>query len=326
MGIELTYIVSAEEEGMRLDEVLAERGAYPSRSAAAKAIDTDVFVNAASKKKSYQVLEDDVITCIVNEKPKLDLKPRDIALDIRFEDDYLLVISKQAGLVCHPAIGHEDNTLVNALMFHCGADHLCTAQGGMERAGIIHRLDRDTSGLMICAKTNEAAQILMQDIQNRVVQRHYLALCHGIFKTDTGMISGPITRSAHERNKMAVRDIPQSREAITTFEVKERYSAQQNDNGYSLVDCKLFTGRTHQIRVHLEYIKHPVVGDPLYMAGTPKKPSAQLGLKRQFLHSYKLGFRHPITKEELYFEDNLSQDLEKARLSIAKRAFSFDFA
>ena len=263
----------------------------------------------------------DTVVYEVDEEPsRTPLSGQPIELDIRFEDDDMIVLSKQVGLVCHPAADHVDGTLVNALIWHCGEEHLCSVQGEDDRLGIVHRLDRDTSGLMLAAKTDAAGYVLMEDIRARAIDRHYLALVHGIMAHDTGMIDAPIARSADERCRMAVRDVPSAREAITTFRVLERFEAGPKDDGYSLIECKLFTGRTHQIRVHMQYTRHPIVGDPVYNAHGPRDARAQLGLRRQFLHSYSIAFEHPTTGEPMAFADNLPRDLQEALDSLAARS------
>ena len=308
----LSYSATALDAGERLDSLLAARACFASRSAAARAIESgNVFVNGANVVKKYAVAAGDVI--VYQEEEEVEAGPvtgQPIDLDIRFEDDDLIVLSKQIGLVCHPSVDHADGTLVNALIYHCGADHLCNVQGEDDRLGIVHRLDRDTSGLMLAAKTDAAGYALMEDIRDRAVDRHYLALVHGVIAPDTGMIDAPIARSANERTRMAVRDVPSARDAVTTFRVLERFEPRQHDDGYTLIDCKLFTGRTHQIRVHMQYAKHPLVGDPVYTANGPKDARTQLGLKRQFLHSFRIRFIHPETSEELEFADNLPRDLD----------------
>ena len=322
MGAQKLYMTTAADEGMRLDALLGQRGLYASRSAAAKAIaDGRVLVagQPASKKQAvtagqpivYEADEEGVPTPLTGEP---------IPLDVRFEDDDLLVISKQVGLVCHPSDDHADGTLVNALIHHCGAEHLCNVQGELDRLGIVHRLDMDTTGLMLAAKTNSAGEALMKAIQDRVVDRHYLALVHGIIAPDTGMVDAPIARHAKDRTRMAIRDCDSAREAITTFRVLERFEAGPRDNGYTLIDCKLFTGRTHQIRVHMEYTGHPLVGDPLYVANRPKAEQANLGARRQFLHSFRLRFDHPATLESLEFADNLPRDLADIIAALAPRS------
>lgn len=318
----LSYSVTALDAGERLDSLLAARACFASRSAAARAIESgNVFVNGANVVKKYAVAAGDVI--VYQEEEEVEAGPvtgQPIDLDIRFEDDDLIVLSKQIGLVCHPSVDHADGTLVNALIYHCGADHLCNVQGEDDRLGIVHRLDRDTSGLMLAAKTDAAGYALMEDIRDRAVDRHYLALVHGVIAPDTGMIDAPIARSANERTRMAVRDVPSARDAVTTFRVLERFEPRQHDDGYTLIDCKLFTGRTHQIRVHMQYAKHPLVGDPVYTANGPKDARAQLGLKRQFLHSFRIRFIHPETSEELEFADNLPRDLDEAFRSLGDRS------
>lgn len=318
----LSYSATALDAGERLDSLLAARACFASRSAAARAIESgNVFVNGANVVKKYAVAAGDVI--VYQEEEEVEAGPvtgQPIDLDIRFEDDDLIVLSKQIGLVCHPSVDHADGTLVNALIYHCGADHLCNVQGEDDRLGIVHRLDRDTSGLMLAAKTDAAGYALMEDIRDRAVDRHYLALVHGVIAPDTGMIDAAIARSANERTRMAVRDVPSARDAVTTFRVLERFEPRQHDDGYTLIDCKLFTGRTHQIRVHMQYAKHPLVGDPVYTANGPKDARAQLGLKRQFLHSFRIRFIHPETSEELEFADNLPRDLNEALRSLGDRS------
>ena len=318
----LSYSATALDAGERLDSLLAARACFASRSAAARAIESgNVFVNGANVVKKYAVAAGDVI--VYQEEKEVEVGPvtgQPIDLDIRFEDDDLIVLSKQIGLVCHPSVDHADGTLVNALIYHCGADHLCNVQGEDDRLGIVHRLDRDTSGLMLAAKTDAAGYALMEDIRDRAVDRHYLALVHGVIAPDTGMIDAPIARSANERTRMAVRDVPSARDAVTTFRVLERFEPRQHDDGYTLIDCKLFTGRTHQIRVHMQYAKHPLVGDPVYTANGPKDARAQLGLKRQFLHSFRIRFTHPETSEELELADNLPRDLDEALRSLCDRS------
>lgn len=296
--------------GMRLDAYMAACGLYPTRSSAARCIaEGCAAVNGKIARKSTTVAAGDVVEYETYEDPHApELVAASIPLDIRYEDDYLLVISKQAGLVCHPAEGHYGDTLVNALIAHCGRENLCDVQGEQDRLGIVHRLDRDTSGLMLCAKTNEVGLALMEDIRLKNVERHYQALVHGWIPLDTGIVDAPIARGSRDRLRMEVSDRDDARPSITTFRVLRRFEPARGDDGFTLLDCKLFTGRTHQIRVHMEYIKHPCVGDPVY--GWQKKNN--LGLQRQFLHSYKLGFTHPVTGEPMEFEDTLPEDFQEA--------------
>lgn len=312
MGVSRCHIATTDDEGQRLDVLLAAKGFYPSRSAAAKAIEGgSVLVCGKSAAKKQTVTAGQPIVYTIEEAVvNASLSGEPIELDIRYEDDDMMVISKQAGLVCHPSGDHVDGTLVNALIYHCGSACLCNVQGESDRLGIVHRLDMDTSGLMLAAKSNVAGEALMAAIQDRAVDRHYLALVHGIIAPETGMVDAPIARHPKDRTRMCIRDADSAREAITTFEVLERFEAGQKDNGYTLIDCKLFTGRTHQIRVHMEYTKHPLVGDPLYTANRPKAPIANCGLRRQFLHSFRLSLDHPVSGENLRFADNLPRDLQ----------------
>lgn len=322
MARSFCHIASAADAGLRIDALLAMRGFYASRSAAARAVDAgSVLVNGHAVAKKHVVAAGDAIVYeLEDECEPTPLAGQPIDLDIRYEDDHLLVLSKQPDLVCHPSVDHADGTLVNALIYHCGVEHLCSVQGERDRLGIVHRLDRDTSGLMLAAKDDECGLDLMEAIRTRSVDRHYLALVHGIVAHDTGMIDAPIARSANERTRMAVRDVPSAREAVTTFRVLERFDHGPHDDGYTLVDCKLFTGRTHQIRVHMQYTKHPVVGDPVYCSHAPRDLQAQCGLGRQFLHSFRLEFGHPATGEELSFLDNLPSDLQRVLDELAVRS------
>ncbi len=321
MSRSVCHTVTSQEAGKRLDQVCGSPELYATRSAAARAIEEgNVLVNGKNLSKSYLVALGDTIVCALeDERPAGVIKGQAIPLDIRYEDDDLIVLSKQAGLVCHPSLDHEDMTLVNALVYRYGDAGLCHVQGDDDRPGIVHRLDRDTSGLMLAAKTDEAGYLLMDEIRMRSVDRHYIALVHGLIAHDSGMIDAPIARSLNERTRMAVRESPSSRDAVTTFQVLQRFQPGANDNGYTLIECKLFTGRTHQIRVHMQYTHHPVVGDPVYDAHSPKKEEASLGLNRQFLHSYHLGFTHPMTDSEMTFSDGLPRDLQTALQSIEPR-------
>ena len=321
MAASRCYVASAEDAGTRLDALMGERGMYASRSAAAKAIEAGcVLVDGQPASKKQSVRPGQAIVYEVDEETvDTPLRGEPIPLDIRYEDDHLIVLSKQAGLVCHPSDDHRDGTLVNALIYRYGANGLCDVQGEKDRLGIVHRLDMDTTGLMMAAKTNVAGEALMAAIQDHVIDRRYLALVHGVISIERGMVDAPIARHATERTRMAIRDCESAREAITTFEVLRRFEPGPRDNGYSLIDCKLFTGRTHQIRVHMEYAKHPLVGDPLYTANRPKAETANRGLKRQFLHSFKLSLDHPITGEHMEFEDDLPDDLQDVLDSLEDR-------
>ena len=299
-----------EGDGERLDSFLASQDNMPSRSACAKLIESGaVTINSThADSKSEKVCLGDRIQAEVEEPEEVGgpLAPNPyIPLDIRFEDEYLIVLSKQAGLVCHPAPGHVDDTLANALVAHCGYGHLGMLQGE-ERPGIVHRLDRDTSGLMVAAKDNRTQKALQDLIRLRVLDRRYVVLVHGYVAPDDGTIVTGIARSTKDRLRMAVSDDPGAREAITTFKTLERFEAGRRDEGYSLLECHLYTGRTHQIRVHMRHIGHPVVGDPLYGKGSLLQNK---GLTRQFLHSWHIRFDHPCTGETIELADRLPDDL-----------------
>lgn len=319
MARSLSLSVLAEHSGDRLDTFLASMDCYPSRSAAVKAIETGlVFVNGAQRTKNYVLSAGDIV--VYEELPEVErpvLVGENIPLDVRYEDEHLLVLSKQTGLCVHPSPGHYGSTLCHALVYRYGREGLAHIQGD-DRPGIVHRLDMETSGLLICAKTDEAGNLLQDMIRLRTVDRRYLALVHGNIAHNTGMIDEPITRGFSDRLRMVVSDAGNARQAITTFTVLERFEAGAKDNGYTLLECKLYTGRTHQIRVHMEFIGHCCVGDPLYSWGPD---AAQLGLvKRQFLHSYALAFEHPYTGEHLSFLDALPPDLQAAYDMIAERS------
>lgn len=299
-----------EGDGERLDSFLASQDNMPSRSACAKLIESGaVTINSThADSKSEKVCLGDRIQAEVEEPEEVGgpLAPNPyIPLDIRFEDEYLIVLSKQAGLVCHPAPGHVDDTLANALVAHCGYGHLGMLQGE-ERPGIVHRLDRDTSGLMVAAKDDRTQKALQDLIRLRVLDRRYVVLVHGYVAPDDGTIVTGIARSTKDRLRMAVSDDPGAREAITTFKTLERFEAGRRDEGYSLLECHLYTGRTHQIRVQMRHIGHPVVGDPLYGKGSLLQNK---GLTRQFLHSWHIRFDHPCTGETIELADRLPDDL-----------------
>ncbi len=314
------HVVSMAEQGTRLDALLAVLEDVPSRSEAAKLIERGaVLVNDAPATKKRILLVGDRIDYRILPKQPLDLIAEPISLDIRFEDQHLIVLSKQPGLVCHPSYGHETGTLVNALIAHCGYANLAQLQGE-DRPGIVHRLDRDTSGLMLVAKTDEVGAILQEEIRVKAVDRRYVALVHNYIAPDNGLIDAPIARGGADRQRMVVSDADNAKSSVTTFNVLERFEAGRFDDGYTFIECKLFTGRTHQIRVHLDYIGHPCVGDPLY--GQKNRPKAQLGLERQFLHSYRLEFIHPVSGEVMLFLDKLPKDLRESYDAIEGESMS----
>jgi 23S rRNA pseudouridine1911/1915/1917 synthase len=298
------HVVTPEEAGTRLDVLLGNLGFLASRSAAARLLDQGlVLVDGVMAPKRHTTKPGERIEVEVVPYDRGDLVAEHIPLDIRFEDDYLIVLSKPAGLVVHPAEGHWSGTLVHALLAH--SDELGGMQGE-DRPGIVHRLDKDTSGLMMVAKNDEVQVALQEAIKVRAVDRRYLTLVHGWIAPDSGLIDAPLGRDPRDRMRIAVSSSTTARQSVTTFRVLERFEAGTHDDGFTLLECKLYTGRTHQIRVHMTYIQHPCVGDQLYGL---KRPKADLGLERQFLHAYRLEFTHPVTGEELRFVDTLPEDL-----------------
>lgn len=296
--------VRADEAGMRLDVLLGQLDPLPSRAAAQRAIaEGRVRVNGEIVSKGYRPHAGDRIEVFLDDDESADLVPEDIPLDIRFEDAHLIVLSKPAGLVVHPARGHATGTLVHALLAH--TDDLGT-QAGEERPGIVHRLDKDTSGLMMVAKDDETQAALSDALKLRSVERRYVTLVHGYIAPDSGLIDAPLGRHPKDRVRIAVSDHGSAKQSVTTFRVLERFMAGVHDDGYTLVECKLYTGRTHQIRVHMQYIDHPVVGDPMYGR---RRPKVDLGLDRQFLHAYRIAFEHPVTGERIDLLDPLPADL-----------------
>lgn len=317
----VSALVGPEADGTRLDSFLAAQAGCPSRSACARLVEGGaVTINGTlATSKSERVLLGDRVQAEVPE-PEPDpgqLPPNpDIPLDIRFEDEHLIVLSKQAGLVCHPSPGHVSDTLANALVAHCGYEHLGHLQGE-ERPGIVHRLDMDTSGLMLAAKDDVTQKALQDLIRLRVLDRRYVTLVQGYVAPDEGTIETGIARSTRDRLRMAVSDAPGAREAITTFRTLERFEAGRRDEGYSLLECHLYTGRTHQIRVHLRHVGHPLVGDQLYGRGDDRQ---NLGLRRQFLHSWHVRFDHPATGETIELADSLPHDLYGVLESLQERS------
>ncbi|ACU94352.1 pseudouridine synthase, RluA family [Cryptobacterium curtum DSM 15641] len=318
MASQFSLIVTQADAGMRLDSLLAVSGAYPSRSAAVKQIEAGkVLVNGLARSKRSIVAPGDTI--VYEEIPlatHIPLRGEPIPLDVRFEDRWMMAISKQAGLCVHPAPGHEGGTLVNALIYAYGRDSLAHVQGD-DRPGIVHRLDMDTSGLMMCAKDDTCGMALQDLVRDHKVDRRYLTLVHGNIAFDTGQIDEPIGRVGDDRLRMKISYRPTARNALTTFTVLERFEAGRADNGYTLLECRLYTGRTHQIRVHMEFIGHCCVGDPLYRWGNEQ---VNLELSRQFLHSYSLSFNHPMTGDDIALVDGLPPDLFGALRSLEDRS------
>ena len=278
-------IVSEENELQRLDVYLTSV-IEESRNFILKNIKNgNITVNDKTVKGGYLLKKDDVIK-IKDLTVDTTVKAEDIPLEILYEDNDIIVVNKKSGMVVHPGNGNHEHTLVNALMGH--TDDL-SDEGGSERCGIVHRIDKDTSGILLVAKTTEAHKILCDDFKNKNVKRKYIALVHGVIDNNKGKINAPIGRSKIERKKMCITD-ENSKNAVTNFTVLERYS------NATLLELILEKGRTHQIRVHMEYINHPVVNDPVY--GKRKKVNDY----GQMLHAAYLGFNHPVTKKYMEFE------------------------
>ena len=283
-----TYIINEENEGNRLDKIIPILENSISRTAVQRMIDNGlILVNNKKLKSSYKVNKNDIITVEKEEAKNIDLKPQEIPIEVIYEDKYIIVVNKPKGIVVHPAIGNPDNTLVNAIMAMC-KDSL-SGIGGELRPGIVHRLDKDTSGILIVAKTDMAHIKLSEQIKNREIIKRYVALVRGNIKENHGTINMPIGRSTKDRKKMAV--VKSGKEAITHFDVIKRYK------DYTLLDIKIDTGRTHQIRVHMAQIGYPIVGDITYSNG--KNPFGVVG---QMLHARSLEFIHPITNKKMYLE------------------------
>lgn len=286
-------IVDKSLVSYRLDKLISIKFEQLSRTYVNNLIDDGhILVNEKKSKPSYKVKENDVISIDIPEAKPIDIKPEDIPLDIIYEDDDLLVINKPQGMVVHPAHGHYEKTLVNALLAHC--KDLSGINGNL-RPGIVHRIDKDTSGLIVVSKNDVSHLFLAEQLKDHTMHREYFALVKGYIKENEGKIDLPIARSKQNRQKMAV-DGVDGKKAITYFNVEKRF------NDYTLLRCKLMTGRTHQIRVHLSYIGHPVEGDSVY-----SKTKNRLYDNGQLLHAYKLTFIHPKTKKEMSFECPLPQ-------------------
>lgn len=286
------YVIT--DQTGRIDKVLTSLEPEITRSQLKNLInDGHVTVNGQAVKPKYKVQAGDKISLVKPEPQSLELTPENIPLDIVYEDDDVIVVNKPQGMVVHPAPGHPNHTLVNALLYH---SPLSTINGTF-RPGIVHRIDKDTSGLLMVAKNDLAHQSLAEQLRNKTNKREYLALVYGQIKEDEGTIDAPLGRNPQDRKKQAV--VKGGRHAVTHFKVMKRY-----DN-FTLVKCILETGRTHQIRVHMKYIGHPLVGDPLY------GPRKVIGKDGQFLHAALLGFKHPRTGKELVFEAPLPENFQK---------------
>lgn len=294
-------IITENNSGQRVDKFIAEEFQISRGRVQNLLKEEKILINNESVKNKYLLLVGDEIEILEmeEEKKEIDIIAEDITLDIVYEDEYLIVINKESGMVVHPAPGNPDGTLVNALMYY--SDRLSDVNGEF-RPGIVHRLDKNTSGLIIVAKTNEVHNLLADMIKKREISRQYKALVHGTIKEKSAIIKAPIGRDPKDRKKMTVTD-QNAKYAETELEVIER------NLEYTFIKLKLATGRTHQIRVHSKYIKHPVVGDPEY------GPRNSIDVQGQALHAYKLEFTHPITGKEMkiisplpsYYQDALKE-------------------
>ncbi len=306
----MTLTLTADREGERADLFLSRQLEKLTRSAAQRLLEEGLVERAGKAlKKNDKLKAGDSLTVTLPQPEPMDALPEDIPLDIAYEDDHVIVINKPVGLVVHPAPGHARGTMVNALLHHCG-DSL-SGIGGQLRPGIVHRIDRDTSGLIIAAKNDEAHLSLSRQLEDHSLYREYEALVEGNLREEEGVIDAPIGRHPRERKQMAI-DRQNGRRAVTHWKVLARYP------GCTHVSCRLETGRTHQIRVHFQSIGHPVLGDPVYGRKGPIK-----GLMGQCLHAKSLGFVHPATGEEVSLScplpDYFTQLLRKLTAQAEKR-------
>lgn len=286
------------DENIRADKYIAQKEPELTRSHIQKLIESgNVYINGNPINKKTILKNGDEITISIPEPEILDAKPQDIPIDIVYEDDDIIIVNKPRDMVVHPANGNPDGTLVNALMYKCKSN--LSTINGVIRPGIVHRIDKDTTGILMVAKNDSAHLFLSEQIKDHSFAREYIALADGNIKEDTKRIDKPIGRSEKDRKKMAV-TMKNSKEAITDIEVLERFTT------HTLIKCKLYTGRTHQIRVHLASIGHPITGDAVY--GSKKQPLFDRG---QLLHAKKLGFIHPSKKEYIEFEKDIPKEFEE---------------
>jgi len=298
--METIKLIVREPDSERLDRYIASHTEL-SRAKVQELIDEGlVLVNGLKKKPKYLVLPADEIVLSVPPEPKESrIVPEPLAVPVVWEDDHIVVVNKPAGMVVYPAPGHSEGTLLNALLYHCGALALA---GGSERPGIVHRLDRDTSGLLVAAKSNLAYWSLTRQFRERGVKKHYRALAYGQFQEESGRFSKAIGRSRHDRKRMSTKTMS-GKEAITNFHVIERLTNAM------LVEVVIETGRTHQIRVHFAASGHPILGDPVYGRKTALQVGRQnITIQRQMLHAFSLGFVHPESKTFVTFNAPLPED------------------
>lgn len=296
------HTVAPEQNKIRIDKLLSDVNPERSRSQIQTWIaEGYVKVNDRQVKANYKCEEGDIIEWQIPEVKALEIEAENIPLDVIYEDSDLLVVNKPRGMVVHPSVGHGSGTLVNALLYHCND---LSGINGVERPGIVHRIDKDTSGLLIVAKHDQAHIGLSEQLANREVERKYIALVHGEIPHETGIIDAPIGRDPKNRQRMAVVD--NGKLAVTNFQVLKHFP------DYSFIECELETGRTHQIRVHMRYIGYPLVGDPLY------GPRKTIDLGGQALHAKKVGFTHPISGKWMQFESEIPTYFQDALKIIEK--------
>lgn len=296
------YNVESEYKDSRLDVFLSKQLENKSRSFIQNLIEAEkVLVNSKVKKSNYKLKEGDIVEIEIPEPVFLDIKAEAIPLDILYEDSDVIVVNKPQGMVVHPASGVYEGTLVNALLYHCKD---LSGINGVTRPGIVHRIDKDTSGVIVVAKNDAAHNKLSEQFKEHSMKRVYVALVEGIVKQEEGTVDAPLARHPIDRIKIAV--VRDGRRAVTHYKVIERYKV------YTLIECRLETGRTHQIRVHMSHIGHPLVGDPVY--GYKKQ---RFNLEGQMLHAKILGFIHPRTNEYMEFESDLPEHFKKV-LNILK--------
>lgn len=284
-----TIKVSAEHEKTRIDRFLGDRLDLSRSRIQTLVTDGDILVNGDVVKSNYRLKEDDEIKIHIPENEEYEVLAEDIPIDIVYEDDDVMVVNKPKGMVVHPAPGNLHGTLVNAILYHCKD---LSGINGVLRPGIVHRIDKDTSGLLIIAKNDKAHQSLSEQLQSKTVSRKYYALVHGEIPHEYGTIDAPIGRDVKDRKRMCVCE-QNSKDAVTHFRVIERF------DDYTLIECSLETGRTHQIRVHMKYIKFPIVGDETYSYKKTMDTSGQL------LHAYELEFTHPTTGEKVVVQADM---------------------
>ncbi len=302
----MTFTVTFDEVGVRIDTYLSEKTGL-SRSAVVRLIEENaVTVSGMPTLKKYSLRENDVIELIMPEPEVSDVLPENIELDVVYEDDDILVVNKPSGMVVHPAHGHQSGTLVNALLYHCGTS--LSGIGGVIRPGIVHRIDKDTSGLIVIAKNDEAHLSLSKQLETHEVTREYHALVRGGFSVECGTVNLPIGRHPTDRKKMAVIKSPNAhtKNAVTHYEVLESFGE------VSYLKLNLETGRTHQIRVHMSHLGHALIGDTMYSSSQIRfeKEHAPL-LDGQILHAKRLSLTHPKTKERMSFECELPDNFKK---------------